>query len=417
MAIKTMLRLFTAVSIGLLVASCQDDMQSSLGGSTKHLKPLKPEVLALMETKGMRKEDPILVRVYKQESTLEVWKRDRTGRFAMLKSYPLCTWGGTIGPKIREGDKQSPEGFYTVTPGRMNPNSQFHLAYDVGYPNAFDRAWNRTGSAVMVHGNCVNSAGCFIVTDEQVEELYALAREAFNGGQKGFQLQAFPFKMTAENFAKHRKNPNVAFWKNLKEGADQFEVTKLEPKVDVCEKRYVFGAQTTDPNSTMFNPTGACPSYEVPSDLKQAVAAKEAADEKAFKVAVAELDEHAKSEEEKARKIEQRAIAEAEEKAKPKPGTKIASWLGAKPDVEEIGDTSLAGTPFAVPVPKPSPRGLPTVVAAAPTAAPAEAQPASFSDRFLSFGQPSKPADPAAAAVNGGGEEKPLWKKINPFGG
>ena len=413
MAIKTFLRPLMAASVGLLAASCQDDMQSGFGGGTKHLKPLKPEVISLMQSKGMSKEDPILVRVFKQESTLEVWKRDQSGRFAMLKSYPLCTWGGTLGPKIREGDKQSPEGFYTITPGRMNPNSQFHLAYDVGYPNAFDRAWGRTGAAIMVHGNCVNSAGCFIVTDEQVEELYALAREAFNGGQKSFQLQAYPFRMTGENLAKHRKNGNMAFWRNIKEGYDQFEVTKLEPKVDVCEKKYVFGARTTDPNSSVFNPTGACPSYEVPSDLKQAVAAKEAADEKAFKIAAAEFDDQARQDEDRARKMEQRAIAEAEEKAKPQAGTKFASWLGAKPD-QDVADYTGAGQSFDVPLPKPSPKSFgPTQVAAAP----APTAPAASGGLF-GFGASSAPADPAASAVRPGGEEdKPLWKKINPFGG
>ncbi len=420
MAIKTMLRLFTAMSIGLLVASCQDDMQSGLGTGTKHLRPLKPETIALMDSKGMRKEDPILVRTFKQENTLEIWKRDKTGRFALLKSYPMCSWGGTLGPKIREGDKQSPEGFYTVTPARMNPNSQFFLAYDVGYPNAFDRAWGRTGAAVMVHGNCTGSAGCFVMTDAQVEEIYGLAREAFNGGQKSFQVQSFPFHMTAENLAKNRKNPNLAFWKQIKKGYDHFEVTKLEPKVDVCDKHYVFDARTTDPNSTTFNPTGACPTYDVASEIKTAVAEKEASDDKAFKVAVADLEDQARRDQDKARRIEERAVADAREKAKPQPGTEIAAWLGAPAASQsEVADFSVAGLPIAAPLPKPSPKSFTaTQVAAAEAAPAAPASPGGITGSLFSFGARRAPADPAAAAVQPtSGDDKPLWKKINPFGG
>ncbi len=420
MAIKTMLRLFTAMSIGLLVASCQDDMQSGLGTGTKHLRPLKPETIALMDSKGMRKEDPILVRTFKQENTLEIWKRDKTGRFALLKSYPMCSWGGTLGPKIREGDKQSPEGFYTVTPARMNPNSQFFLAYDVGYPNAFDRAWGRTGAAVMVHGNCTGSAGCFVMTDAQVEEIYGLAREAFNGGQKSFQVQSFPFHMTAENLAKNRKNPNLAFWKQIKKGYDHFEVTKLEPKVDVCDKHYVFDARTTDPNSTTFNPTGACPTYDVPNEIKVAVAEKEASDDKAFKVAVADLEDQARHDQDKARRIEERAVADAREKAKPQPGTEIAAWLGAPAASQsEVADFSVAGLPIAAPLPKPSPKSFTaTQVAAAEAAPAAPASPGGITGSLFSFGARRAPADPAAAAVQPtSGDDKPLWKKINPFGG
>lgn len=432
MKIKTVLRLASAMAIGLFVASCQDEMQSTLGGPDKATRPLDAKILALMEEKGMRKEDPILVRAFKQESSLEIWKRDKTGRFALLKSYPMCSWGGTLGPKIKEGDKQSPEGFYTVTPGRMNPHSQFYLAYDVGYPNAFDRAFGRTGAAVMVHGNCTGSAGCFVMTDEQVQEIYGLAREALAGGQKSFQVQAFPFHMTAENLAKHRKNPNMAFWKNIKEGYDHFEVTKLEPKVDVCDRKYVFDAKTTDPNSTMFNPSGACPAYEVPSEIKTAVAAKQADDEKAFKVAVADLEDQARRDEDHARKMEERAIAEAHEKAKPQPGTKIAAWLGAKPETaseDVVGDYSSAGLPVAVPLPKASPRSfgatqvaavqVPAAAAVAPTtteSVPTQATAGGAAGRLFGFGASSAPADPAAAAVQSG-EAKPLWKRINPFGG
>ena len=388
MALKTMLRIAMVAGLGLLAASCQDEMQSSFGGPGKATRPLKPELLSLMESKGMRKDDPILVRAFKQEKTLEVWKRDKSGHFALLKSYPLCTTGGGPGPKIKEGDKQSPEGFYTVTPGRMNPNSQFHLSYDVGYPNAFDRAWGRTGAAIMVHGGCTASAGCFIGTNEQIEEIYGLAREAFAGGQKGFQVQSYPFRMTAENLAKHRRSPNMVFWKNIKQGHDHFEVTKLEPKVDVCERRYVFDARPKDPNSTAFNPTGACPSFDVSEEISGRVAAKQSEDEKAFKVAVADLDEADRRETE-------RLVAEKLEKSKPEPGSQVAAWLGAKP-ADEVA-VAVAPTPIEVPVPRMSPLTATTRMALVDEAT--SAPEASFADRFLSFGSLAGGPKPAEAAA------------------
>ncbi len=139
-----------------------------------------------------------------------------SGRFALLKIYPICRWSGELGPKTREGDRQAPEGFYTVTPGQMNPNSHYYLSFDIGYPNAYDRAYGRTGSNIMVHGDC-SSRGCYAMTDEQISEIYALARESFLGNQQSFQVQAYPFRMTPPNMAKHRSNPNMPFWKMLKE--------------------------------------------------------------------------------------------------------------------------------------------------------------------------------------------------------
>ena len=84
--------------------------------------------------KGHGQGSPILVRIFKEESELEVWKQETTGRFALLKTYPICRWSGELGPKIKEGDRQAPEGFYTITPGQMNPNSNYYLAFNIGYP-------------------------------------------------------------------------------------------------------------------------------------------------------------------------------------------------------------------------------------------------------------------------------------------
>jgi hypothetical protein len=170
---------------------------------------------------------------------MEVWKRGSDGRYALLKTFPICRWSGQLGPKRKEGDRQAPEGFYTITPAQMNPNSAYYLSFDTGYPNAYDRANGGSGSALMVHGSC-SSRGCFAMTDESIAEIYAIARDSLAGGQRTFQFQSYPFRMTAQNLAQHRYDPNIAFWKNLKEGSDYFEVTREEPQVSVADRRYQF---------------------------------------------------------------------------------------------------------------------------------------------------------------------------------
>jgi murein L,D-transpeptidase YafK len=253
------------------LAGCIAEGAGSPTFGPKHLQPVSASTNALIAAKGMDVDSPILLRIFKEENELEIWKQARDGKYALLKTYPICKWSGELGPKIREGDRQAPEGFYFITPELMNPRSSYHLAFNLGYPNEFDRAHGRTGAHLMVHGDC-SSAGCYAMTDEQVQEIYALSRESFDGGQLAFQVQAFPFRMTAKNMARHRKNPHMAFWRMLKEGYDHFELTKQAPKVDVCEKRYVFNAHLLDP-SQPFDPAGKCPEYEIPDAV--AVAARE----------------------------------------------------------------------------------------------------------------------------------------------
>jgi len=267
-----------ALFAAMILSGCNGD---ELARDARANMPIPPKLLAEIEEKDMDKGSPMLVRIFKQESELEVWKQDRSGRFALLKTYPICRWSGELGPKVREGDRQAPEGFYTITRAQMNPNSAYYLSFNMGYPNAYDKALGRTGSQLMVHGDC-SSRGCYAMTDEQISEIYALGRESFFGGQRAFQVQAYPFRMTPLNMAKHRNNPNMAFWKMIKRGYDHFEVTRLEPKIDVCEKRYVFDAEAPegDINPPRFRAAGRCPAYRIPEDVAQAVAEKTRADER-----------------------------------------------------------------------------------------------------------------------------------------
>ncbi len=266
-----------AISAALVLGGCDTDSVAPAGRANA---PISDKMTAELESKQMDKGSPILMRIFKEESEAEIWKQTRNGEFALLKTYPICRWSGELGPKVKEGDRQAPEGFYTITPGLMNPNSNYYLAFNTGFPNSFDRAWGRTGAHLMVHGDC-SSRGCYAMTDEQMVEIYALARESFFGGQRSFQLQAYPFRMTAKNMARHRNSPHLAFWKNLKQGYDHFEVTKHEPKVDVCERRYVFNASSPDNASRplSFSPAGQCPAYEVPPEIAQLVAEKQSKDQ------------------------------------------------------------------------------------------------------------------------------------------
>jgi murein L,D-transpeptidase YafK len=277
-----------ALSAVVLLAGCNTDEISSLATNAKANQPVPAKLAAQIEAKDMDLQSPILVRLFKQEAELEVWKQDRSGRFALLKTYPICRWSGDLGPKIREGDRQAPEGFYAITPAQMNPNSAYYLSFNTGYPNAFDRSLGRTGSELMVHGDC-SSRGCYAMTDEQIAEIYAMGRESFFGGQKSFQFQAYPFRMTPLNLARHRNSPHMAFWKMIKEGNDHFEVTRQEPKIDFCEKKYVFDAVKAPDakRDPVFEASAKCPAYVIPDEVTEAVREKQEADQAEFDKLVA----------------------------------------------------------------------------------------------------------------------------------
>lgn len=227
-----------AVLVSLCLAGCVTELERARAGS------IYPPTLARMDAKDMERGAPILVRVFKESSELEVWKQDRSGRYALLKTYPVCYYSGGLGPKKAEGDHQAPEGFYDVRLGQMNPHSIEYLSFNVGYPNAYDRSLGRTGDSLMIHGGC-RSVGCYAMTHDQIEEIYRLAYEAFAGGQTSVQVQAFPFRMTPANMEAHKADPNMAFWQMLKRGSDLFEATAEPPRVDVCDQAYVFGPAGT----------------------------------------------------------------------------------------------------------------------------------------------------------------------------
>ncbi len=247
----------------LSLAACNDE--SALPRSGRHYVPVSLATQEAMRERGMRTHAPIVIRAFKQESELEVWKQDSSGKMALLKTYPMCRWSGQLGPKVKEGDRQVPEGFYSITPGQMNPNSSYYLSFNVGYPNAVDRQLGRTGAHIMVHGDC-SSMGCFAMTDGQIADIYALTREAFAGGQSSIQLQSYPFRMTPENFAKYRNDPHVGFWKTLKQGHDYFEAARAPVQTAACGGRYAFGSSE-------------CGGGKANAEVSSAVAARQQQDE------------------------------------------------------------------------------------------------------------------------------------------
>lgn len=190
--------------------------------------------------------DEAHIRIFKREKRLELWLRGGGGRFALFRNYNICRFSGDLGPKLREGDRQAPEGFYRVGKAQLNPNSRHHLSFNLGFPNAFDRQLGRTGSALMVHGGC-SSIGCYAITDESVDEVYAVVEAALGNGQDAVDVHVFPFMLTETALAAEGASSWQPFWRNLKQGFDLFEFARVPPKVAACRGEYRFGKDAEDP--------------------------------------------------------------------------------------------------------------------------------------------------------------------------
>ena len=208
--------------------------------AAKALENVRPALERDLTAVGLKFGDPVFIRTFKEEKLLEFFVLNRnTRKFDLFRTYPIANASGNLGPKLAEGDYQVPEGFYHVPPDAMNPGSTFHLSFNIGYPNRFDEVHQRTGSAIMVHGNCV-SIGCLAMTDEKIEEIYSLCDAAHRGGQAFFRVHIFPFRMSEARMKAAAGDANLDFWKNLKEGYDLFEKTHVPPDVSVVDGRYQF---------------------------------------------------------------------------------------------------------------------------------------------------------------------------------
>ena len=188
---------------------------------------------------GARLGAPMLLRVFKQEREVEVWVQPEDQQtFVLFRIFPICFYSGKLGPKVKEGDMQSPEGFYFVGPAQMRAKSQYHRAIDFAFPNDYDAAQGYTGTELLIHGNCVSS-GCYAMTDPFVEQLYELGSATAATAAQGFWIHAFPFHMTAEALAEQQGSPWFGFWQQLKAGYDAFETSRIPPHIRVDGGRYV----------------------------------------------------------------------------------------------------------------------------------------------------------------------------------
>jgi murein L,D-transpeptidase YafK len=331
--------LFVVSGLAVALAGCQDVLDSV---ENKVEYPLPKKLVNKMKANDQRVRAPIMIRIYKQEGMLEVWKARGNGRYAMVKEYEICKWSGTLGPKFKEGDRQAPEGFYDIRAHQMNPKSSYYLSFNMGFPNRYDRANGRTGSHLMIHGAC-SSAGCYSMTDEQVLEIYAFAREAFRGGQPSFQVQAYPFRMTAENMATHRNNKHYEYWQMLKIGYDHFELTKRPPKVNVCDRKYVFNQVTEDEEE--FRASEICPPSATPQSLQLAYASYSRNYEKQFAEAV---DDAIKKENKAKRKLANVPVTAAIPAAQSTPQQNVAVQQSVR---VLAAPTTAAPVPSEIPVP------------------------------------------------------------------
>jgi hypothetical protein len=174
----------------------------------------------------------LLWRVFKDKHHLEVWANDTKGApMKKIATYRACAMSGDLGPKHREGDRQVPEGFYRIE--YFFPDSAFHLAAKVSYPNALDRATGDPvpGGDIMIHGGCA-SIGCIALTDERIEELWVIGSSVIYKGEP-IHVHIFPSRDMDALIEDDAWAKNRAFWENLREGFQAFEADKRLPNIRI----------------------------------------------------------------------------------------------------------------------------------------------------------------------------------------
>jgi murein L,D-transpeptidase YafK len=219
-------------------ALAQVGLSPSAGRATAARQRVLPALEKRLAPQGLMVGDEVFIRIFKQEAELELWMRPKAQTdFVLGHRYPICTFSGELGPKTRQGDGQAPEGFYSVRRGQLNPASSYHLSFNLGYPNAYERAQGWTGDYLMVHGNCV-SIGCYAMGDAAIEEIYTLVEAALSNGQSAVPVHAFPFELDDKHEAQRLASPHAAFWAQLAVGYKSFEEQRIPPKVSVRSGRY-----------------------------------------------------------------------------------------------------------------------------------------------------------------------------------
>lgn len=229
--------LFLAIIAACLPVRGQAQSVPSSPRSIAAVSEVSAGLLDDLNQQPLRKGAPVFIQIIKADDVLRLYLQNDNGTYDLFRSYDICAWSGRLGPKLREGDGQSPEGFYRITPNQMNPNSSFHLSFNLGYPNQFDRAHGRTGSFLMVHGNCV-SIGCYAMTDASISEIWTLMVWAFEDGQDSIPVHIFPFDLTASNLDAYADHEWIDFWTMLQPAWTAFEQKKIPPSIYTAGRDY-----------------------------------------------------------------------------------------------------------------------------------------------------------------------------------
>jgi murein L,D-transpeptidase YafK len=241
--------LFGAAALVSLALWNDDAARKSLTSAlVRTVPPLRPyldpffgkPIANRLSAAGFSIGQPVLIRVFKEDSLLEVWMQ-RGAVYEKFADYPICKWSGALGPKIREGDRQSPEGYYAVSDKQLLPTSRHHRAINTGFPNAFDAGLGRTGTVLMIHGSC-SSIGCYAMTDPGIDDIYTMIEAALERGNGPVNLHLYPFRLTEGNLRRHGQSPWISYWRNLAEGDRLFRATGRPPEPYACQGRYVFGS-------------------------------------------------------------------------------------------------------------------------------------------------------------------------------
>ncbi len=218
--------------------------------------------------KHLKLGSPVLIRIYKQSSELELWVL-RGPRFVLLNVYPICRWSGRLGPKLQAGDRQSPEGVYTITAAGLIVNDRWHRAMNINYPNRYDRVNSRTGSGILIHGRC-RSIGCFALSDANVEEVYEAVRSALAAGQRQVQVVALPLRFRNKSVEAPPDLPG--FWQDLSREEALFHRDRVPAPAWLCGGRYVFEDRLAHGGKTMPESSLDCSPLNRPVSPAEAAA-------------------------------------------------------------------------------------------------------------------------------------------------
>ncbi|ELQ9308687.1 murein L,D-transpeptidase [Serratia marcescens] len=200
---------------------------------------------------------PVYIQIFKEERKLELYAR-MGNEFRLVNTFPICNFSGGLGPKRREGDFKSPEGFYSVDARHLKPDSKYYRAINIGFPNDYDKSQGYSGAYLMIHGEC-KSIGCYAMTNTYMDEIYRYVEAAFAYGQSRVDISIYPFRMTEQNLKRHASSSYIAFWRQLKPGYDYFAKNHQPPTMGVVNGQYVLGQPLMSSGGMMTQYASASP--------------------------------------------------------------------------------------------------------------------------------------------------------------